>query len=466
MKKLLKRILAGLTAGALLLSAALPAGAAADVRKWDEYTCSYVITGSTNYVVDTKNRLLQLDADGKIEEVLLSNIVNVQHTMLDKSYWLNYAVSKTGNLYMWGRNEKGQAGDGTGTDSDSPQPVMGGVKQVLISGNTVMAVTTKGNLYAWGETPFLLDSESTQFSPLLLQKNIKKAVAAGKDQWYAIDNKNRLVAYYNLDAKKKSVSSVAKNVTTEGVPFSEKGKSGMVMPVLDNVVDAWGAGGDLYTLDSDNNLRLWRSVKRTESKLDIISVDKKGNAKRGLVKKTITETKPYFTLANIASFTAYGDDSKKGLYHCYAITESGNLVSWGTNTTGLLGDGTKVTRDVTKNTGKKDSEKVYNISGGVVAAGNGIALKSDGSVIAWGMSFAGKTTKNPKATVIGKGLADVDLAGGYVEMKNGKLTNKELKDRYAQGTDGLLYSYDETTNKLVKMWEKPSFKLRAPTKIA
>ncbi len=66
---------------------------------------------------------------------------------------LALAVDTAGNLYAWGANESGQVGNGTTVDQLVPQLVTGlpAVKQAdASSGAFSLALTTAGDIYAWG----------------------------------------------------------------------------------------------------------------------------------------------------------------------------------------------------------------------------------------------------------------------------------------------------------------------------
>lgn len=61
------------------------------------------------------------------------------------------AVTKDGSLYMWGRNDYGQLGDGTKTDKNTPVKVMDNVTSVSVGRFYCSAAITKDrSLYMWG----------------------------------------------------------------------------------------------------------------------------------------------------------------------------------------------------------------------------------------------------------------------------------------------------------------------------
>jgi alpha-tubulin suppressor-like RCC1 family protein len=103
-----------------------------------------------------------------------------------------------------------------------------------------------------------------------------------------------------------------------------------------------------------------------------------------------------------------------GGYHSLALKADGSVWAWGDNFSGQLGDGTGLNRT--------SPVAVSGLSSGVVAvAGGGVhslALKSDGSVVAWGFNAQGElgdgTTTNRFSPVAVSGLSSgvVAVAGG------------------------------------------------------
>jgi alpha-tubulin suppressor-like RCC1 family protein len=93
-------------------------------------------------------------------------------------------------------------------------------------------------------------------------------------------------------------------------------------------------------------------------------------------------------------------------YHSLALKSDGTVMAWGYNSSGELGDGTTMQRT--------SPVAVTGLNGVVaVAAGGGhsLALKSDGTVMAWGHNDYGQlgdsTTTNRSSPVAVAGLAGV-----------------------------------------------------------
>ena len=66
------------------------------------------------------------------------------------------ALKSNGDLYVWGRNNYGQLGIGSADDGDHPTPIkLSGKWKTMDAGdNFTLAVNTSGQLYAWGRNQF------------------------------------------------------------------------------------------------------------------------------------------------------------------------------------------------------------------------------------------------------------------------------------------------------------------------
>ncbi|BDR52198.1 hypothetical protein KIM372_01050 [Bombiscardovia nodaiensis] len=75
-------------------------------------------------------------------------------TQVSAGYNHTLAVTASGNVYAWGRNDNGQLGSGNYNNSPWPMQVAslpaGQIKQVAAGGYSSYALTTSGQLYSWG----------------------------------------------------------------------------------------------------------------------------------------------------------------------------------------------------------------------------------------------------------------------------------------------------------------------------
>ncbi len=123
----------------------------------------------------------------------------------------------------------------------------------------------------------------------------------------------------------------------------------------------------------------------------------------------------WFTL-NAASVAAHAatlaiPQIAAGTEHALALKSDGSLWAWGSNRVGVVGDGTSTMRSRPVQVG---TDFIYIAAGGYQS----FAVKWDGSLWAWGMNNAGQlgdgTTENRSAPVkIGSGFVRVATAGDH-----------------------------------------------------
>ena len=140
------------------------------------------------------------------------NLSNV--TALAAGVWHSLALANTGNLYAWGANFDGQLGNGTTTDSHTPVEILGvdgsgylsNVTAVAGGWNFSLALTSTGNVYAWGANNDgqLGNGTTTNSStPLLVSLPANGsakvvAVSAGWEDSFALESDGSLWAWgYN-----------------------------------------------------------------------------------------------------------------------------------------------------------------------------------------------------------------------------------------------------------------------------
>ena len=77
-------------------------------------------------------------------------IVLVGYTSIDASLQHSLALKTDGSLWSWGRNNKGQLGDGTTENKTTPVQVGSGYTAIAAGSAYSLAVKTDGTLWAWG----------------------------------------------------------------------------------------------------------------------------------------------------------------------------------------------------------------------------------------------------------------------------------------------------------------------------
>src|SRR5205085_1017470 len=149
-----------------------------------------------------------------------------------------------------------------------------------------------------------------------------------------------------------------------------------------------------------------------------------------------------------------------GLYHSLALKSDGTVWAWGRNIEGELGNGTTTT---TVPYGSNTPVAVSGLHGVVAIAGgayHSLALKSDGTVWTWGYNFYGVLGNGTTTTTSPSGSttpAAVSGLSGVVAIAGGQVHSLALKTATVAVTvntapPGLSFAVDSTTFSTVRQW--------------
>ena len=303
---------------------------------------------------------------------------------LKTSSWAyhNLVVTSDGKAYAWGDNSSGQLGIGS-TITFSASPVAVDMTGALL-GKTVVAVaagayhslalTSDGLLFAWGEndngqlgnntTTDSLVATAVDMTGVLSGKTIVQ-IAAGQSCSAVLDSTGHVYSWGggSLGDGSTSGSLVPVAVDTSG------GLSGKVVSQL-----SVGSSHALV-LTSDGVLFAWGSNSRgqlgdgsTTSSSSPVAVDVSG----ALASKTITSLAAGYT-------------------HSLALASDGTVYAWGADEYGMLGNATTTVQSNTAvavdTSGVLSGKTVTAIAAGLF---NSLALTSDGDLVCWGFNNHGE----------------------------------------------------------------------------
>lgn len=308
-------------------------------------------------------------------------------TSLRTSSWAFHSLALTsdGKVYGWGENAGGQLGNGS-TAAAVASPVAVDMSGALL-GKTVVAVaagafhslalTSDGLLFAWGKnTNGELGNNSTADSSVptlvdmtgvLAGKTIVQ-IAAGQGCSAVLDSTGKVYAwgqnnYGQLGDGTTTESHVAVAVDTSGVLSGKVvsqlslGSSHSLVLTSDGMAFAWGM-----------NLRGQLGNGTTTSSSSPVAVDVSGV----LASKTIT------SLAG-------------GYTHSLALASDGTVYAWGADEYGMLGNASVAVQSYTAvavdTTGVLSGKTVSAIAAGLY---NSLALTSDGDLVCWGLNNYGQ----------------------------------------------------------------------------
>lgn len=304
-------------------------------------------------------------------------------------------LTSEGQVFTWGFNGSGQLGDGMGDDHSIPFPV--DASGVLAGKNIIaiacgddhsLALSDEGKVYAWGGNTFgqLGDgSTAPRFSPVavnmsgVLAGKTIVAIGGGHTHSIALTSDGQIFAWgYNQNGQlgngTGANSSVPVAVNMNGalagrtVKSIAAGGDHNVVLTLDGKVYAWGRN-DYGQLGDDSNAPSEEPV----------AVDTTG----WMNGKTITA---------IAA----------GRSHSMALATTGQLLGWGNNSQGQIGDGVTMNRP---------SPVLTNTTG--ILAGRGINFLACGGdhtlVLADGSQAPDISVHQPLDRTLVDGLSTVDF---------------------------------------------------------
>ena len=260
------------------------------------------------------------------------------------------AITKYGSLYMWEYNNYGQLGNGSTTNSYTPVKIMENVAAVSLGDYHSAAITKDGSLYMWGEnSDGQLGNGSTtnRSTPVKIMENVA-TVSLGAWHSAAITKDGSLYMWgYNNYGQLGNGSS------------GNYEKSVSPIKIMENVAAVSLGAWHSAAITKDGSLYMWG--ENSDGQL--------GNG------TTNNLTRPQRIAVNVQSVELYGS-------YTTAISKDGGLYTWGYNLNGRLGNGTTT-----------NSYTPIKIMSNVVSSAGGshtIALKKDGTVYTWGTNVYGQ----------------------------------------------------------------------------
>lgn len=330
-------------------------------------------------VVCGDSHTLALKADGTIWTWGYLNNTNQPEQIGTDNHWasiaaggmFSLAIKSDGTLWAWGENDYGQLGDGTTTGQ--PQPVQIGTDHdwALVSGGYyyTVAIKSDGSVWAWG---------NINGSPSPIQ------VGSGHD-WVNVNGSFG-------DAYGLKANGTLWDIGGGGTISQIGSETDWVSVSPNTALTVAKADGSLWNVDGNGN-------KTLIDQLNNHWLTMTGGANHTLAIKT--DGSLWAWGSNVNGSVGDGTNSDKNIpvqigssrnwtsistgSHSLALRADGTLWAWGYNADGELGDGTTINKNAPVQIGN-DHDWVS-----VEAFSNSsFGLKSDGSLWAWGKNTYGQ----------------------------------------------------------------------------
>ncbi len=260
-------------------------------------------------------------------------------------------VQDDGTVWAWGYNSSGQLGDGTRNTKYVPVKVKGLDNVVAVAGGNShsLALKNDGTVWAWGSNLYgqLGDGSTTsRYEPAIVPE-LNDIIAIEAEDYYCLALKSDGTVW----AWGRNTSGQLGDGTT-----TDRHKPVMVKGLNDIV--AISAGGCSLALKKDGTVYMWGYMSGFDKTATPVQV------------KGLSDLK----------------DISSGQYHNLAIKNDGTVWAWGSNSYGQLGDGT---RDFSYSVPVqvKNLDNVVDIKASYYYS---LALRSDGTVWAWGLNDYGQ----------------------------------------------------------------------------
>jgi alpha-tubulin suppressor-like RCC1 family protein len=247
-------------------------------------------------------------------------------TAIASGYYHSMAVTSTGQVFAWGYNLYGQLGNGTTTNSSTPVAVS------LATGTTVtalaggvshsLALTSTGQVLAWGENTFgQLGNPTTAGSSIPVAVSLASgttvtAIAAGANHSLAVNSTGQALAWGN-----NANGQLGNGTTTaSSTPVAVSLPRGTTATAI--------AGG----VSSNHSLLLTSTGQ-------VLAWGYNGNGQLG--NGTLVESSSPVAVSLPSGTTAIAIAA--GSIHSLALSSTNQVLGWGSNNYGQLGNGTTTT---------------------------------------------------------------------------------------------------------------------------
>jgi alpha-tubulin suppressor-like RCC1 family protein len=370
-------------------------------------------------------------------------------------------LKSDGTVWAWGRNNYGQFGNGTKTNSLVPVPVsnLTGVIDISVGYYNAFALKSDGTVWAWGYNYYGQLGNGTQTDSLVPVpvSNLTGviAISGGFDNTSVLKSDGTVWAWgRNIYGQLGNGTNISSNVPVPvsnltGVIAISGGYYNILALKSDGTVWAWGSNnfgqlGNGTQIDSNVPVpvsNLTGVIAISSSKLSASFALKSDGTVWAwgygyLGQLGIGGGSNYNVPTLISNLTGVSAIAG-GEYNACALKSDGTVWAWGTNSFGQLGNGTNINSNVPVPV--SNLTDVIAISMGGVSS---LALKSDSTIWAWGDSNYGQFGNGTEYTSSNVPLqTPVNL--GLVYKTSGNFTSSTMAMADLTGNVGQKASFSD-----------------------
>jgi alpha-tubulin suppressor-like RCC1 family protein len=368
------------------------------------------------------------------------------------------AASSPGSLRAWGAGAHGELGDGTRGSRDAPVSVRlpAGTKVTAVRGGCTfgLAATAAGSVLTWGRQfaptggPAITGGPLTPVQVRLPKGTRVSTVRAGCSLSLALTTKGGVLAWGSGRNGELGNGSTRNHIRpvrvalprgTRVKAISAGGGYGLALTTTGHVL-AWGGNfdgqlGDGTTADRHRPVRVklpagarvsaiaaggGSSFAVTSAGLFAWGANEQGQLGDG---STTNQHKPErITLPPSVQSAGRVTQLASGCQFTVALTARGQVLAWGTNFRGQLGDGTMTDSHVAVKAKLPHGTRVTSISAGCAHA---LALTGAGRVLSWGLNADGELgnatmtdSDKPVRVHLAAGLRATAIGAGPVSLSS------------------------------------------------
>ncbi|MER5183161.1 Ig-like domain repeat protein [Streptomyces sp. NPDC002896] len=349
----------GLAIASLALVAARPTAAATpgdEVWTWGRNQYGQLGNGSVNAAGQSVAGLTSLPSGTSV-------------TQVSGGYGFSEALTSTGQVLAWGQNDVGQLGDGSFTNSTVPVNVQvpdgTTVTAIAVGDDHILALTSTGQVLAWGYNDWgQLGNGTTEESNVPVPVDLPDgttvtAIGAGAGHSLALTSTGQVLAWGDND-----LGQLGDGTRTDRYEPVE-----VELPTGTTAIAIVGGDDHSLALTSSGQLLAW------------------GYNGSGQLGDGTTTTRTAPVTVHLPTGTSVSSIAAGSGFQSFAITAAGSVLAWGDNSYGQLGDGTTTRRTEPVTVSLPTGTTVTALDSG---DDHTVALTSDGQVLAWGYNRYGQ----------------------------------------------------------------------------